>query len=257
MKEGKKNTPGNVKYKETNWCGANKFWSICTKCDKSTTRECAWARDFGQVDGWDAYYNTKTESFEVHKCPEFVPDRGLPDVEHLLNVELLAEAIIGSVVKEYKKSLADLERARRDAERYKLKSNWKKCRDSLAKVYDGNPAAVAEFRRWISTDYAHQLGVEEPESFYKMTNEAYKVDVAARDCRKIKSAKWARGSAFQAMIKESRLPSRELITKCYKMSVEDEPDVLHKLELKWAYESLVGLDRFSRLEALDKVRRNK
>ena len=66
--------------------------TICWKCDNACGG-CSWSREFKPVPGWKATRNdvstsrcvsgknrrTKTESYIVHECPEFVPDPPLEE----------------------------------------------------------------------------------------------------------------------------------------------------------------------------------
>jgi len=58
------------------------YESECTLCyeRRKACKEkyCSWVRDFTPVEGWEAEYNEKKDSYRVISCPEFERGRGLP-----------------------------------------------------------------------------------------------------------------------------------------------------------------------------------
>lgn len=45
--------------------------TLCLHCTNACNRGCSWSDDFTPVDGWEAEYNEKLESYYVISCPKF------------------------------------------------------------------------------------------------------------------------------------------------------------------------------------------
>ena len=48
--------------------------TLCLHCTNACNRGCSWSDDFTPVDGWEAEYNEKLDSFYVISCPKFVEE---------------------------------------------------------------------------------------------------------------------------------------------------------------------------------------
>ena len=45
--------------------------TLCLHCTNACNRGCSWSDDFTPVDGWEAEYNEKLDSYYVISCPKF------------------------------------------------------------------------------------------------------------------------------------------------------------------------------------------
>lgn len=57
----------------------NREESICWECENACTKGCSWADEFIPVDGWEAEYCEKYDSYSVKSCPLFTNERVSPD----------------------------------------------------------------------------------------------------------------------------------------------------------------------------------
>jgi len=76
--------------------------TLCWICGRACSHDCPWAESGKPVQGWEAVKNNATESCTVLKCPLFVKDQPLKDLDDD-GVQNLVAGIIRQLVADYEK----------------------------------------------------------------------------------------------------------------------------------------------------------
>ena len=79
--------------------------TLCWTCGRACSHDCPWAESGKPVQGWDAIKNKATESYTVLKCPLFVKDQPLTEID-TDGAQNMVAGIIRQTVSDYEKGTA-------------------------------------------------------------------------------------------------------------------------------------------------------
>lgn len=91
--------------------------ALCWHCSRATDSACSWSEKFIPVEGWDADYDKKRQTYFVRGCPEFaIYENGTLTNE---GAERLADAVIAVAGSDYLDDCTEAAELMRDLPRLK------------------------------------------------------------------------------------------------------------------------------------------
>lgn len=173
---------------------AAKELSLCWSCRNSVPDKygngCSWSRDLIPVEGWQADYKKKHDSWHVNRCPEYAQDPPKmirPDMDKNTEaVDRLRMAILKQAASDYDGAIRyEAKQTKNDALERQLQKLYGGAYYHLFR-YRRVPGRIAECERFFGSDYARALLHEgDPEyiaqEIRRQEKSAYKIIQARKD----------------------------------------------------------------------------